>query len=109
VAQVTTDLVNARGGTVAARLRNIPSCIKEVAGYGAYRGDAVIIIVVLTMSGSDYRTFHPVFPEGEAREEYEKLVDDLSVVADAIIDDISLDAVVGSVFAEESDWVVLVM
>ena len=55
------------------------------------------------MSGSSYRTFHPVFPEGEERTEFDKLVDDLSIVADAIIDTISLDAVVGSVFTEGSD------
>ena len=58
--------MNARGGTVAARLRNIPSHVKEVAGYGAHRGTAVAIAVVSTMFGSDYRTFHPIFPEGEA-------------------------------------------
>ena len=55
------------------------------------------------MSGSDYRTFHPVFPEGEAREEFDELVDNLSVVAEAIIDDISLDTVIGNVFGVESD------
>ena len=56
-----------------------------------------------TMSGEDYRTFNPVFPVGDAREEFDELVDDLSVVADAIIDNISLDAVVCSIFGEESD------
>ena len=95
--------MNARGGTVADHLRNIPSRVKEVAGYGAHHGAAVAITVVSTMSGSGYRTFHPVFPEGEARTEFDKLVDDLSIVADAIVDTISLDAVVGSVFTEESD------
>ena len=55
------------------------------------------------MSGSDYRTFHPVFPESEAREEFYELVDDLSVVADAIAEDVNLDAVISNVFAEESD------
>ena len=37
------------------------------------------------------------------REEFEELVDDLSIVADAIIDGVSLDAVVSSDFGEESD------
>ena len=95
--------MNARGGTVAARLQNIHSRIWEIAGYRAHQGATVAIAVVLTMSGSDYRTFHPVFPEGEAREEFDELIDDLSVVADAIIDNISLDAVVCSIFGEESD------
>ena len=55
------------------------------------------------MSGEDYRTFNPVFPVGDAWEEFDELVDDLSVIADAIVDNISLDAVVGSVFGEESE------
>ena len=55
------------------------------------------------MSGEDYRTFNPVFPVGDAREEFDELVDDLSVIADAIVDNISLDAVVCSIFGEESD------
>ena len=63
----------------------------------------VAIAVVSTMSGEDYRTFNPVFPVGDAREEFDELVDDLSVIDDAIVDDISLDAVVGSIFGEESD------
>ena len=56
------------------------------------------------MFGADYRQFHSVFPEwGEARGEFEELVDDLSIVCNAIIDDVSLDAVVSSDFGEESD------
>jgi len=75
-----------------------------VAGYGGHRGAATVIAVVSTMFGADYRQFQPVFREwGEAREEFEELVDDLSIVADAIIDGVSLDAVVSSDFGEESD------
>ena len=97
------DSVNARGGTVAADLQNIPSRVREVAGHGAHQGAAVAIAVVLTMFGEDYRMFDPVFLVGDAREEFDELVNDLSIVADAIVDNISLDAVVGSVFGEESD------
>ena len=95
--------MNARRGTIADHLQNIPSRVWEIASYGAHQGAAVAIAVVSTMSGSDYRTFHPVFPEGEAREEFYELVDDLSVVADANVNDISLDAVIGNVFGKESD------
>jgi hypothetical protein len=102
-AHTATESVNTRGGTVTARLQNIPSRVREIAGYGAHQGAAVAIAMVSTMSGSDYQTFHLVFPEGEAREEFDELVDDLSVVADAIVADISLDTVIGSVFGEESD------
>ena len=56
------------------------------------------------MSGADYRQFQPVFLEwGAAREEFEDLVDDLSIVTDAIVDDVSLEGVVSNVFGEELD------
>ena len=94
--------MNARGNTVAARLRDIPNRVREVTGHGVHRGAATAIAIVSTMSGSDYRQLHPVFPKwGEAREEFEELVDDLSVVADVIVEDISLDAVISNIFSEE--------
>ena len=100
-------MVNARGRTVAARLWNILAHVMEVARNGAHEGTARAIAVVSTMSGADYRQWEPVFPEwGAAREEFEELVDDLRYVADAIIDDASLDGVVGNLFDEESDKVV---
>ena len=83
-------------------LQNIPSRITEVAGHGAHEGAARAIAVVSTMSGADYRQYQPVFPEwGAVWEEFEELVDDLSIVADAIVNDVSLEAVVSSVFGEE--------
>jgi hypothetical protein len=90
--------------TVAACLRNIPSHVTEVTGHGAHEGATRAIAVVSTMSGADYRQFQPIFPDwGAAREEFKDLVDDLSIIADAIIDDVSLDGVVSNVFGEESD------
>jgi hypothetical protein len=102
--RVAIDSVNARGSTIAARLRNIPSCVTEVDGHGAHDSAAKAIAVVSTMFGANYRQFQPVFSEwGTTREEFEDLVVDLSIVADAIVDDVSLDGVVSIVFCEESD------
>ena len=102
--RVTIDSVNARGSTVAARLRNIPDRVTEVAHYRAHEGAARAIAVVSTMSGADYRQWEPVFPEwGMRREAFEELVDDLYFPADAIIGDVSLDGVVGNLFREESE------
>ena len=92
------------GSTVVARLRNIPTRVKEVAGHGVHTGAATAIAVVSTMSGTDFRQWEPVFPEwGIAREDLDELVDDLLFVADAIVDDVSLDGVVSNLFGEESD------
>ena len=60
-ARVTIDSVNARGSTVAAHLRNIPSRVTEVAGYGAHEGAARAVAVVSTMSGANYLQFQPIF------------------------------------------------
>ena len=97
-------MVNAKGSTVAARLRNVPAHIKEVACFGAHEGAARAIAVISTMSGADYRQWELVFPEWGARQEaFEELVDDLYYPADAIIGDVSLDGVVGNLFGAESD------
>jgi hypothetical protein len=102
--RVAIDSVNARGSTIAARLRNDPAQVKEVARYGAHEGAARAIAVVSTMSGADYRQWAPVFPEwGPWREAFEELVDDLYYPADAIVGDDSLDGVVSNLFGAESD------
>ena len=102
-AATTTEAVNARGDTVAARLQDIPNHVQEVAGHGVHRGAAVALGMVQTLSGKDLRTLHPIFPEGEEREEFEELVDDLGMVGTTIAEDVSLDAVVANVFADDSD------
>ena len=53
------------------------------------------------MSESDNKTFHPVFPEGDGWEDFYELVDDLSIVADVVVEEVSLDAVISSVFDDE--------
>ena len=97
-------MVNAKGSTVAARLRNVPARIKEVARFGAHEGAARAIAVISTMSGVDYRQWELVFPEWGARQEaFEELVDDLYFPVDTIVGDVSLDGVVGNLFGAESD------
>ena len=60
--------------------------------------------MVSTMSGADSRQWETVFPEsGAMREDFNELVDDLSLVADTIVDDVSLDGVVSNLFGDESD------
>lgn len=102
--RVAIDSVNARGSTVAARLRNVPARVMEVAEHRVHAGAARAIAVVSTMSGADYRQWEPVFPEwGAQREAFEELVEDLYFPTDAIVGDVSLDGVVGNLFGAESD------
>ena len=93
--------MNARGDTVAARLEDIPLRVREVAAHGVRQGAAVALASACVRTGQDLRLMEPVFPEGEAREEFEELVDDLSMVASTIAKDVSIEAVIGNVFADD--------
>ena len=96
--------MNARGSTVAARLRNVPARVTEVAKHGVHLGAARAIAVVSHMYGADYWQWKPVFPKwGAAREAFDELVDDLSLPADAIVADVSLEGVVSNLFGAQSD------
>jgi len=66
-----------------------------------HRGAAVSLAVAQTLFRNDIRTLHPIFPEGEAWEVFEELVDDLGVVATAIGDEVNIDNVINNVFADE--------
>ena len=100
--------MNARGSTIAACLRNVPTRVTEVARYGAQEGAARAIAIISTISGADFQQWEPVFPEpGLRREAFEELVDDLYYPANAVIGDVSLDGVVGNLFGAESDYVVM--
>ena len=76
----------------------------EVAEHGVHEGAARAITVISTMSGADYRQWEPVFPEwGEAQNALNELVDDLSLPADAIVADMSLEGVISNLFRGKSD------
>ena len=51
-----------------------------------------------------HKQWEPVFPEwGAVREAFDELVDDLSLPADTIIADVSLEGVVSNLFGAGSD------
>ena len=96
--------MNATGSTVAARLWKVPTRVMEVAEHGVHAGAARAIAVISNMSEADYRQWEPVFPEwGEARNALDELVDDLSLPADAIVADMSLEGAICNLFGAESD------
>ena len=78
--------------------------ITELAEHGVHSGATRAIAVVSHMSGADYRQWEPVLPEwGEARNAFDELVDDVSLPADTIIADVSLEGVISNLFGGESD------
>ena len=78
--------------------------ITELAEHGVHSGATRAIAVVSHMSGVDYRQWEPAFPEWEeARNTFDELVDDVSLPADAIVADVSLEGVFSNLFGGESD------
>jgi len=95
--------VNARGNTVAARLKDIPNRVWEVAGHGVCRGTAVALATAQLESGHDFLQIEPVhFPLGsEDWWAFEELSDNMEMAATAISEDVNIEAVIGNVFADD--------
>ena len=95
--------MNARGDTVAAHLQDIPNRVREVAGHGVLRGDALTLATAQFQTGHDLLQIEPVhLPLGsEDWWVFEELADDMEMAAAAISADVSIEAVIGNVFADD--------
>ena len=95
--------MNARGNTVAARLEDIPNRVREVASHGVRRGTVVALTTAPLESGHDFLQIEPVhFPLGsEDWWAFEEPADDMEMAAAAISKDVSTEAVIGNVFADD--------
>ena len=95
--------MNGHGDTIADRLRDAPRRVREVAGHGVRRGAAVALAMAQYQSGHDFQQVEPVDLAlgGEEWEAFKDLADDMEMAASAISDDISIEAVIGNVFADE--------
>jgi len=95
--------VNARGDTVAARLQDITNRIWEVAGHGVRRGSAVALAMAQFETGHDLLQVEPFhFLLGsENWWAFEELADDMEMVAAAISENVSIETVIGNVFADD--------
>ena len=95
--------MNARGDIVAAHLQDIPNRIREVAAHGVRRGAAVALATAQFETGHDLLQVEPFhFPLGsENWWAFEELVDDMEMAAAAISENVSIEAVIGNVFADD--------
>ena len=95
--------MNARDDTIAARLRDIPRRVREVARHGVRRGAAVAPATAQYQSGHDFLQVEPVHLPlgGEDWWAFEELADDMEMVATTISEDISIEAIIGNVFADD--------
>ena len=95
--------MNACGDTVAVRLQDIPNRIREVAGHGVRHGAAVALAAAQFETGHYLLQIEPFhFPLGsENWWAFEELADDMEMAAAAISADVSIEAVIGNVFADD--------
>ena len=95
--------MNALGDTVAARRQVIPNCIREVNGHGVRRGAVVALATAQFETGHDLlqvELFH--FPLGsENWWAFVELADDMEMAAAAISVNVSIETVIGNVFADD--------
>ena len=102
-AATATRSVNARGDTVAAHLRDIPRRIREVAGHGVRHSTTVALATAQFQSGHDFLQVEPVHRPlgGGDWWAFEELADDMEMAAAAISEDVSIEAVISNVFADD--------
>ena len=98
---IATAAVNARRNTIATRWHDIPSRIREVADHRVHWGAAVTLAVVQTLSGNDLQTLHLIFSEGEVRDDFEELVDNLDDIPTIIGEEVNVHNVINNVFLDD--------
>ena len=95
--------MNARGDTVTARLQDIPNRVREITGHGVRRGAAVALAMAQFETSHDLLQVEPVhFPLGSKDWwAFGELADDMEMVAAAISEGVSIEAVFGNIFADD--------
>ena len=95
--------MNARGDTVAARLQDIPNCIRDVARHGVRHSTAIALTTAQFQTGHDLLQVEPVHHllGNEDWWVFEELTNDMEMAAAAISEDVSIEAVIGNVFADD--------
>ena len=95
--------MNARGDTIAARLQDIPNRIREGAEHGVRHGAAVALATAQFPTGHNLLQVEPVHPllGSEDWWVFEELADDIEMAAAAISEDVSIEAAIGNVFADD--------
>ena len=95
--------MKARGDTVAGRLQDIPRRVREVAGHGVHRGAVVALTTTQYQSGHEFLQVESVHLPlgGEDWWAFEELTEDMEMAATAISQDISIEVIIGNVFADD--------
>ena len=92
------DAVNARGSLINAHLHHVPSRVQEIALHGVHHGAAVALTAVQVQTGYELHAMETCFLVGNGPEEHEDLLEEFTIVAEAIVDITSAQDVVNKIF-----------
>ena len=97
-ANAAVDAINARGSPIDARLQDIPSRVQQIALHGVRHDASVALTAAQVQTGHDLHAVEVGFLIGDGPEGHEDLIEDFTVVAEAIVDITSTQDVVNKVF-----------
>ena len=97
-ANVATDVVNARGFPIDARLQDIPARVQEIALHGICHGASVALTAAQVQTGYELHAMETSFPMGDGPEEHEDFLEEFVIAAEAIVDITFAQDVVNKVF-----------
>jgi len=98
VANAAVDAINAWGSSVDARLQDILACVQEIALHGVCHGASVALTMVQVQIGHELHAMETGFPVGDGPEEHKDLLEEFTMVAEAVVDITSSQDVVNKVF-----------
>lgn len=91
-AEVISDLMRARGVTLAECLQEVPARMHDAVEHGVFRGASVALAAAQVRSGVDLRG-QVGFPDGQGVVDYEDLADGFEDAAEAIIAEVPAEQI----------------
>ena len=85
-ANVATDVVNARGSSIAACLQDVPVHVWEIALHGVRHGAAVALTAAQVQTGYELHAMEIGFPMGDGPREHEDLLEEFTMAVEAVVD-----------------------
>ena len=95
---VVVHAINARGSLINACLHDVLAHVQEIALHGVRHGAAVALTVAQVQTGYELHAMETGFPVGDGLEEHEDLLEEFTIVAEAVVDITSAQDVVNKVF-----------
>ena len=86
MANAAVDAVNAQGSSINARLQDVLVHVREITLHGIHHGAAVALTAAQVQMGYKLHAMETGFPMGDGPEEHEDLLEEFTIVAEAVVD-----------------------